>query len=165
MFSTYFILKNVTKLRQREGKKITLAAARLFAAANLSKLFLKRKKRRNEATKSLLWSISLHLRSSLHFSLSIQCKCIPFISLHWLRSRFSVYITCPVLPSIFVWILSIARSCLEEFVSLLSFISFLLGFAFLALSNWEVWSWHYFRANLFWIFAMNVFYPGLLSVF
>ena len=48
MFSTYFILKNVTKLRQREGKKITLAAARLFAAANLSKLFLKRK---NEETK------------------------------------------------------------------------------------------------------------------
>jgi hypothetical protein len=83
MFSTYFILKNVTKLRQREGKKITLAAARLFAAANLSKLFLKRKNEETKQRKVYSGQFLYILEAPfLHFSLSIQCKCIPFISLH-----------------------------------------------------------------------------------
>ncbi len=48
VFNIFYLEKCYKVETEREGKKITLAAARLFAAANLSKLFLKRKKRRNE---------------------------------------------------------------------------------------------------------------------
>jgi len=48
VFNIFYLEKCYKVETEREGKKITLAAARLFAAANLSKLFLKRK---NEETK------------------------------------------------------------------------------------------------------------------